>query len=89
MNGGQPIRITAEKMNQSVDNLTQAIYGKDLSLKFKDVSFVFSPGKKTYDYSKCNEIRQKEAELKALKQTAQSIGLASQKTGTPYWIVRS
>ena len=65
------------------------VEGKDLSLKFKDVSFVFSSGKKTYDYSKCNEIRQKEAELKALKQTAQSIGLASQKTGTPYWIVRS
>ena len=33
MNGGQPIRITAEQMNRSVDNLTQAIYGKDLSLK--------------------------------------------------------
>tara|TARA_R100000458_G_C8238559_1_gene218211 strand:- start:1 stop:345 length:345 start_codon:yes stop_codon:yes gene_type:complete len=65
------------------------VEGKDFSLKYKDTSFTFSPGKKTFDYSKCKEIRQKEAELKALKQTAQSIGLASQKTGTPYWIVRS
>ena len=65
------------------------VEGKDLTLKYKDVSFSFSPGRKTYDYSKCNEIRQKEAELKALKQTAQSIGLAPQKTGTPFWTIRS
>ena len=33
VSGGKQVRITAEQMNQSVDNLTQAIYGKDLSLK--------------------------------------------------------
>ena len=33
VDGGKQVRITAEQMNQSVDNLTQAIYGKDLSLK--------------------------------------------------------
>ena len=32
-NGAQPIKITAEQMNRSVDNLTSAIYGKDISLK--------------------------------------------------------
>ncbi len=59
------------------------------SFKFQQVTFMFNPGRKTYDYSKCSEIRQKEVELKTLKQTAQSIGLASQKTGTPFWTIRS
>ena len=31
--GGKQTRITAEEMNRSVDNLTTAIYGRDLSLK--------------------------------------------------------
>ena len=31
--GGKQTRITAEEMNRSVDNLTQAIFGRDLSLK--------------------------------------------------------
>ena len=31
--GGKETRITAEQMNRSVDNLTNAIYGRDLSLK--------------------------------------------------------
>ena len=31
--GGKQTRITAEEMNRSVDNLTNAIYGRDLSLK--------------------------------------------------------
>ena len=59
------------------------------SVKFNDSTLIFHPGKKTYDYSKCLEIRQREAELKTLKQTAQSLGLAPQKTGTPYWTIRS
>ncbi len=59
------------------------------SLRFNEATFIFNPGRKSYDYSKCMEIRQKEAELKTLKQTAQSVGLAPQKTGTPYWSIRT
>ena len=30
-NGTQPVRITAEEMNRSIDNLTESIYGQDIS----------------------------------------------------------
>ena len=33
ISGGSKTRITAEQMNQSVDNLTQALFGKDISFK--------------------------------------------------------
>ena len=38
--------------------------GNASSLKFNEATFIFNPGRKTYDYNKCMEIRQKEAELK-------------------------
>ena len=36
--GGKAVSISAEQMNRSVDNLTQAIYGRDLS--FKEFEFI-------------------------------------------------
>ena len=44
-NGAQPVRITAEEMNRSVDNLTQAIYGRDIS--FKEFEFIVDDMKST------------------------------------------
>ena len=43
--GGKEVKITAEQMNRSVDNLTQAIYGRDLS--FKEFEFIVDDMKST------------------------------------------
>ncbi len=43
--GGKEVKITAEQMNRSVDNLTQAIYGRDLS--FKEFEFIVDDMKTT------------------------------------------
>ena len=44
-------------------------------------------GKLMCEYKKLDEL--KEAELKELKKTAESLGLVPKKVGTPYWSVRS
>ena len=44
-NGATETRITAEQMNKSIDNLTQAIYGKDISLK--EFEYIVDDMKKT------------------------------------------
>ena len=43
--GSKQVKITSEQMNQAVDNLTQAIYGKDLS--FKEFEFIVDDMKTT------------------------------------------
>ena len=65
------------------------IQDRHSSLKYHDSTVTFNPGRESYDYSKCDEIRLKEAELKVLKKTAQSVGLAPKKSGTPFWTIRS
>ena len=54
------------------------------TLKFQDASFTLNPGRVTYDYSNCKDVKEKEAELKELKKTA-----VPKKIGAPYWSVRS
>ncbi len=44
-NGVKDVKITSEQMNRSVDNLTQAIYGRDLS--FKEFEFIVDDMKTT------------------------------------------
>ena len=44
-NGGKEVKITSEQMNRAVDNLTQAIYGKDIS--FKEFEFIVDDMKTT------------------------------------------
>lgn len=59
------------------------------TIKFENASFTLNPGRITYDYSNCKDVKEKEAELKELKKTAESLGLVPKKVGTPYWSVRS
>lgn len=59
------------------------------TLKFENASFTLNPGRITYDYSSSKEIKEKEAELKELKKTAESLGLVPKKIGAPYWSIRS
>ena len=42
---GKPVKITAEQMNRSVDNLTNAVYGRDLS--FQEFEFLVEDMKRT------------------------------------------
>ena len=57
------------------------------SLVFQNYTFTFVAGRKLYDFSDCSDIVQKEAELKELKNTARSIGVAKEKDGAPSWRV--
>ena len=57
------------------------------SLVFQNYTFTFVAGRKLYDFSECSDIVQKEAELKELKNTARSIGVAKEKDGAPSWRV--
>jgi len=57
------------------------------SLVFQNYTFTFVAGRKLYDFSDCSDIVEKEAELKELKNTARSIGMAKEKDGAPSWRV--
>ena len=57
------------------------------SLVFQNYTFTFVAGRKLYDFSECSDIIAKEAELKELKNTARSIGVAKEKDGAPSWRV--
>ena len=57
------------------------------SLVFQNYTFTFVAGRKLYDFSECSDIIAKEAELKELKNTARSIGMAKEKDGAPSWRV--
>ena len=57
------------------------------SLVFQNYTFTFVAGRKLYDFSECSDIVKKEAELKELKNTARSIGVAKEKDGAPSWRV--
>ena len=59
------------------------------TIKFENASFTLNPGRITYDYSGSKDIKAKEAELKELKKTAESLGLVPKKIGTPYWSIRA
>ena len=65
------------------------IEGSNSGIQFDGITAIFNPGRDIYDYSKCLEIQKKESELKTLKKTAQSVGLAPKKTGSPFWTIRS
>ena len=45
VSGGKRLNIKSEEMNKAVDNLTQAIYGKDIS--FKEFEFIVDDMKTT------------------------------------------
>ena len=54
---------------------------------FQKCSFTFVAGRKLYDFSECSDVLEKEAELKELKNTARSIGVAKEKDGASFWRV--
>ena len=59
------------------------------TIKHDGVTFVYSPGKFTYDFSECEEIQELKQELEALKNTYAEAGLAPRKQGKPFWTIKS
>ena len=52
------------------------------------ITFVFCPGRLTWDYSSCPEIVQLESTLKEKKEAAKSVGKAGRTIGKPFWSVK-
>lgn len=59
------------------------------AIQHDGVTFIYSPGKITYDFSGCEEIQKLKEELEALKNTYAEAGLAIKKQGKPFWSVKS
>jgi hypothetical protein len=56
--------------------------------RYEDNVFVFSPGRITYDFSKCQDVLAAEDNLKECKSVNIALGLAAKKLGNPFWTVK-
>ena len=56
--------------------------------RYDDNVFVFSPGRVTYDFSKCADVKAAEENLKEIKSVNIALGLAAKKLGKPFWTVK-
>ena len=56
--------------------------------RYEDNVFVFSPGRVTYDFSKCADVKAAEENLKEVKSVNFALGLAAKKLGKPFWTVK-
>jgi hypothetical protein len=56
--------------------------------RYDDNVFVFSPGRITYDFSKCADVKAAEENLKEVKSVNVALGLAPKKLGKPFWTVK-
>lgn len=79
--------LAAHKVNGDLDDFAK---GENTNtIEHDGVTFVFSPGKTTYDFSECEEVQELKEELEALKNTYAESGLATKKQGKPFWTVKS
>lgn len=60
----------------------------DRTYRYDDNVFVFSPGRITYDFSKCADVKAAEENLKEIKSVNIALGLAPKKLGKPFWTVK-
>lgn len=56
--------------------------------RYDDNVYVYSPGRETYDFSKCLDVQAAEENLKELKSVNIALGLAAKKIGKPFWTVK-
>lgn len=56
--------------------------------RYEDNVYVFSPGRVTYDFSKCLDVKAAEENLKEVKSVNIALGLAAKKLGKPFWTVK-
>ena len=60
----------------------------DTTYRFEETNFVYSPGRVTWSYDGCSDVKAAADNLKELQETAQAIGQAVRKQGKPFWTVR-
>ena len=60
----------------------------DTTYRFEETNFVYSPGRITWSYDGCSDVKAAADNLKELQETAQAIGQAVRKQGKPYFTVR-
>ena len=60
----------------------------DRTYRYEDDVYVFSPGRVTYDFSKCLDVKAAEENLKECKSFNIALGIAAKKLGKPFWTVK-
>lgn len=60
----------------------------DRTFRYNDNVYVFSPGRVTYDFTSCADVKAAEDNLKELKSVNVALGLAAKKLGQPFWTVK-
>ena len=61
---------------------------KPNTYRHADLVFIFSPGRISYDFSDCQDVKNLESDLKQAKDTNIALGIASKKQGKPFWTVK-
>lgn len=79
--------LTIHKIAGDLDDFTQG--EAQNTIKYDGVTFIFSPGRVTYDYSECEQVQELDAQMKAQKNLAAEMGIATKKMSKPSWSVRS
>lgn len=79
--------LAAHKVDGDLDDFTKE--ENPNTIQHDGVTFIYSPGKTTYDFSECEEVQELKEELEALKNAYAESGLATKKQGKPFWTVKS
>lgn len=79
--------LAVHKVNGDLDDFTKE--ENPNTIQHDGVTFIYSPGKTTYDFSGCKEVQELKEELKALKNAYAESGLVTKKQGKPFWSVKA
>ena len=91
-------RILDNQIKEAENRLSQALAQGDLRLwqdpenkntfRYDGNCYVFSAGRVSFDYSKCEDVKHFEENLRVAKSVAEATGQAQEKLGKPFWSVR-
>ena len=84
------VEAIEEEPGQRTPGLGQEIKDGDAdrTYRYEDDVYVFSPGRVTYDFSKCLDVKAAEENLKECKSVNIALGIAAKKLGKPFWTVK-
>ena len=91
-------RVLDAEIKEAENRLSQALAQGDLrlwqdaenknSFYYDDTCYVFCPGRVSFDYSECEDVKHFEENLRVAKSVAAATGQAREKQGKPFWSVR-
>ena len=91
-------RVLDQQIKEAENRLSQALAQGDLrlwqdaenknSFYYDDTCYVFCPGRVSFDYSECEDVKHFEENLRVAKSVAAATGQAREKQGKPFWSVR-